>query len=85
MRFSDYKIEVNLSGKEEQRVKCPECTPWRKKKYLKDLAVNIVKETWFCHHCGWSGSLNVKQRIDAVKIPKRIYKKPDPIQGALSC
>jgi len=26
----------------------------------KDLAVNADKGTWFCHRCGWAGSLKVK-------------------------
>lgn len=83
MKFSDYNIEVNTYGREEQRVTCPVCTPWRKKKNLKDLAVNIKNQSWICHHCGWKGSLNDQKKVNKImmNIPKKIYKKPEKIES----
>jgi twinkle protein len=81
MNYTDHGIfGVNETGREEQRVICPECTPQRKKKNLKDLSVNIAKGTWLCHHCGWSGGLK-KEGFKPMQQQKRAYKKPDPIQS----
>jgi twinkle protein len=79
LTFSDYNIIADLSRNGWQKVKCPECTPHRKKKNLKDLGVNVEKGIWFCHHCGWKGSLNTKKRVDRImqNIPKKTYKKPE--------
>lgn len=79
MNFSDYRIQADLSKQGWQKVKCPECTPHRKKQSLKDLGVNVKEGIWHCHHCGWKGSLNTKKRIDKAMtyIPKKVYKKPE--------
>jgi twinkle protein len=39
---------------------CPQCSPQRKntaKRRIKCLSVNLHKEIWLCHHCGWAGTL----------------------------
>ncbi len=59
MDFQDYGIHIQGSGK-EIRVICPQCSPTRKKKTEKCLAVNTIEGVFFCHHCGWSGGLNRK-------------------------
>ena len=76
MNFIDYGIIINRNGQAQQKVKCPECTPGRKKKHLQDLSVNTKEGIWNCHHCGWSGSLLIKEI--KTMAPKRIYKKPEP-------
>jgi len=82
MKFSDYGIILNESGRDQQRLSCPECTPHRKKQNLKDLAVSVSDGIWYCHHCGWKGSLNVKRISEvAMHIPKKIYKKPEKIKN----
>ncbi len=80
MNFSDYGIIADLSRLGWQKVKCPECTPHRKKQNLNDLGVNVGIGVWHCHHCGWKGSLNAKKRINRIMsyIPKKSYKKPEP-------
>ena len=82
MTFSDYGIIINHNGGKQQKVTCPDCTPHRKKKKTKDLAVNTETGIWFCHHCGWKGSLNIKKRIEEIRmdIPKKVYKKPKKIK-----
>jgi len=69
--FQDYGIEVTGTG--ETRAVCPQCSPHRKPGHQKekDLAVNIEKGTWFCHHCGWSGGLN----DSPVKAPRKVHKE----------
>ena len=57
--FQDLGIVISSSGI-EVRTTCPQCSQNRKKKTDKCLAVNTVEECFFCHHCGWSGSLKEK-------------------------
>lgn len=82
--FLDYGIYINQSQGGEQKTKCPQCTPNRKKQHLKDLAVNISKGVWKCHHCGWSGSLpkispdHLKQYQAATQ---KVYSTPAPIEN----
>lgn len=73
MEYSDYGI--NLRGRQglNVRVPCPTCSPSRKKKNYPCLNVNTAEGVWFCHHCGWTGSLGrSKQRT----FVKREYIKP---------
>lgn len=75
--FSDYGIEVSGSGPEVYTT-CPQCSPTRKKKRAKCLSVNLEKECWICHHCGWAGGLATgadKWRGDA-SWNKPTYVKP---------
>ena len=77
MSFIEHGILVDTGGPDEQRVICPECTPTRRKQNLKDLAVSISKETWFCHHCGWKGGLKNNNQVYVKKdMPAKIFKKP---------
>lgn len=65
--FADFGIDIAPG---EARTFCPQCTPTRRKKYIKDLAVDQDKGVWFCHHCGWSGGLGgtPEEREHAEKI-----------------
>lgn len=56
--FKDFGIDVQTgpsSGTKEAL--CPACSPRRKKKHVKCLTVYFDSESWYCHHCGWYGSL----------------------------
>lgn len=75
--FHDFGIAINSSGV-EVRTTCPQCSPTRKKKTDKCLAVNTVDECWFCHHCGWSGSLKEKT-YKTFDDPKR--ELPEKVVG----
>lgn len=62
-KFADFNIHAE--GESGQvRTTCPNCTSSRspKNQNEKDLSVNIDEGIWLCHHCGWSGSLNGKER-----------------------
>ncbi len=61
MNYQDHGIDIPYGSSGEIRTLCPECSPSRKKSKEKCLAVNLDKETWFCHHCGHTGGLNSKQ------------------------
>jgi twinkle protein len=55
--FRDYGIKVSEDHKGQAHTTCPECSHTRKKSHEPCLSVNTSEGTWFCHHCGWSGSL----------------------------
>lgn len=56
--YDDYGIELaNKFGAGESYTTCPKCSKERRKKHVKCLSVNLDKQVWCCHHCGWSGSL----------------------------
>ena len=74
MNFINHGIEIDSSNGNQQKVRCPECTPGRKKQHLKDLSVNIKKGVWNCKHCGWAGSLKIRE----IRPMTKIYKKPEP-------
>jgi twinkle protein len=73
--FADHGIILPGGSTGEIDVSCPECTPERKKKYLKDLSVNVEAGLWSCHHCGWSGSLDNTEDWRAVKYNASRSKK----------
>lgn len=74
MSFEEVGIYLrNTSGQE--KTKCPECSPNRRKKADPCLSVNIDEGIWKCHHCGWKGSL--KKKNDTY-IPPPPIVKPEP-------
>ena len=73
--YIDHGIVVDeRSGNTHARVSCPKCTPERKNKGKRDLAVDLEKAVWLCHHCGWKGGLKNSLRIDS----KPKYRRPEP-------
>jgi len=56
---------------------CPKCSHTRKKKSEKCLSVNSDKGLYNCHHCGWSGNVNLSQKKEYVKpfVQKSELKK----------
>ncbi len=77
MEFSDLGIKTDLT-KEQSYTTCPECSHDRKKKNEPCLTVhNETGNRWFkCHHCGYSGNLEIMGRYDKVRknamMPKNI-------------
>lgn len=45
-------------------VNCPKCLHNRKNKGLNTLYVNTKEKSWFCKHCGWSGSLVLGEKVN---------------------
>lgn len=81
-RFEDFRIDIIGTGPQVYTT-CPECAPTRKKKNAKCLSVNLEKEIWHCHHCGWSGSLKFgddKNSRPFAWKPKT-YRKPEFIKS----
>lgn len=91
--YSDYGIAIPF-GKRGGKVKtfCPECHDRRHDRRDKSLSVDLDKQVWNCHYCGWSGSLNThdndpeaKRRwmeqqswYKPMRRQKIEYKKPKP-------
>ena len=75
--FQDHGISINENGPEEQCYNCPKCSHQRKKKNVKCLSVNIKKECWICHHCGWKGSLEKGGNYSDPHWVKPVYRKPN--------
>lgn len=70
MKYEDYGISLpNNKNAGEVQTTCPQCSETRKKKKDKCLSVQLDKQTWFCHHCGWKGYLKPDKDI--------VYKLPE--------
>lgn len=73
--YGDYGITgIDISGSDQQRTTCPQCSHERKKSNEKCLSVDVNNGRWMCHHCGWYGTLN-KGKVEIptykeIKMPK---------------
>ena len=77
--WEDFHIEIPQTGGSERFTTCPQCSGTRKKKNAKCLSVNVDKEIWNCHHCGWKGTLKSgeanRPKTDRWKAP--VYQRPE--------
>lgn len=72
MSYAEHNINIpNGKYKGEVQTICPQCSHTRKKKTDKCLSVNLDKQVWHCHHCGWDGGLKPEP------IEKKVYVKPE--------
>lgn len=55
-------IDLKSKSSGQLKTKCPKCSEQRKHKSDTCLSVNIDTQTWFCHNCGWKGTLNVAEK-----------------------
>lgn len=75
MNFQDFGITIHGQG--EIRTTCPRCSPTRKKKSEKCLAVNTDEKVWLCHHCGFTGSLRSDYKVFTPPkpgLPEKVVK-----------
>lgn len=74
--YADFDITIPY-GKRSGKVKtfCPRCHGQRKDKRDKSLSVDLDKEVWNCHYCGWGGSLNVSEFDDSPEAKQRWMEK----------
>ena len=84
-RFEDFGIEVLGIGPEVS-THCPQCSRTRKKQNVKCLQANTDKGVWFCHHCGWSGSLQFGDERNSRPFAwkPKTYRKPEFIRTKAS-
>lgn len=74
-KFSEIGINIGTKNGEFQ-ITCPKCSHKRKKKSQKCLSVNVDKGLYYCHHCKWSGNVNL--------LAKKEYVKPVIAKSKLS-
>lgn len=81
--FSDYGIEVPTGRSGEVYTTCPQCSPTRKNSKAKCLSVNVDKEVWNCHHCGWRGGLKtgVEGKSNPYAWVQKTYRRPEYVTG----
>lgn len=77
--WADYGIDLHGATGGETDTTCPQCSPTRKNKRARCLSVHVEKQTWLCHHCGWSGGLGQQERRLDVAWNKPKYRKPETV------
>ena len=71
--FADHGITVN-GDSGHTRTTCPQCSPTRRKSSDPCLSVDIDNGCFYCHHCGWGGSLNNEKNDSEIK---QHFEKPE--------
>jgi twinkle protein len=76
--WADVGIDAPL-GHGEVDVLCPKCSHLRKRQNQrkKPLGLNLDEQTWFCHNCGWKGSLRQTEDWRTRKAMPKVYAKPE--------
>ena len=59
-------IDLKKKSGGQLKTKCPKCSAERKHKSDTCLSVNIDTRTWFCHNCGFKGTLNIAEKKEYV-------------------
>jgi hypothetical protein len=77
--WSDVGISIPHGATGELRTLCPQCSPDRPRP-SKSLSVNLSQGIWFCHYCGWKGSLRRSGTIPSLPRPGPRHRSPDDIQ-----
>ncbi len=72
--FADLAIDLSGRAGVEVQTTCPQCSPHRKKPKVPCLSVNTEKSVWWCHHCGWTGSL--KSGTDQLSQRPKLVIRP---------
>jgi twinkle protein len=68
LQFEDLGIKTR-PGRQRYVTQCPECSSKRKKQNVACLTVNDEPgNRWYkCHHCGWSGNLDIQDKYEKVR------------------
>lgn len=84
--YKDFGINIP-DGKARGKLKthCPQCRDRRKDKRDKSLSVDLDKEVWNCHYCGWSGTLHESEYDDSPEgkrkwMEQQPWYKPTPMK-----
>lgn len=77
--WADVGIDLHGATGGETDTTCPQCSSQRKNKRARCLSVHVDKQTWLCHHCGWSGGLGLAERRLDVAWNKPKYRKPETV------
>ena len=75
--WQDFNIDIPDGASGHARTLCPQCSDSRQKSKEKCLSVDMGEGVFFCHHCGFKGSLNNKKDSEIIKyfkLPKQEIK-----------
>ena len=80
--WSDLDIPIPSGATGEVRTTCPQCSAGRRDRNGKSLSVNLREGIWFCHYCGWKGSLTRPGTSPSSPRPRPgpRQRSPDDIQ-----
>lgn len=74
--FVDFGIAIPYGVTGEVRIPCPQCSAARGRERDTCLSIHVERGIWYCHYCGWRGSLS--SRPQALKLaPPRPPVLPD--------
>jgi hypothetical protein len=77
--WSDINITIPPGATGELRTTCPQCAPNRRNPG-NSLSVNVREGIWYCHYCGWKGSLKRPGSMPRLPPPGPRQRSPDDIQ-----
>jgi len=69
-KFADLGIKLHKQTGQDNTL-CPKCSHKRRKKKDPCLSVDIDNGLYNCHHCGWSGNVKFKQKVEYT-VPTKI-------------
>lgn len=70
-----YDLELEKIGiTPARRTTCPKCSQDRKKQNDKCLAVSVDEGIWYCHHCGYTGTVRTNE--NGIIARQTGYTKP---------
>lgn len=84
--YKDFGINIpNGKARGKLKTHCPQCRDRRKDKRDKSLSVDLDKEVWNCHYCGWSGTLHESEYDDSPEgkrkwMEQQPWYKPTPMK-----
>lgn len=77
--WSDLDISIPPDATGELRTTCPQCAPNRRNPG-NSLSVHCERGIWYCHYCGWKGSLTRPGSTPSLSPPAPCQRSPDDIQ-----
>jgi hypothetical protein len=66
--WADLGISLPYGATGEVRLPCPQCSEVRGKSRDTCLSVSTARGLWYCHYCGWRGSLS--SRLQTTPLPQ---------------
>ena len=85
MTWAEIGISVPLDrdGGEVQTT-CPKCSDSRRKKAARCMSVNLDKGAWYCHHCGYRGSLERGELGPSTPPKRQTIHRPSDLPADVS-
>jgi putative DNA primase/helicase len=75
--WADVGIAVPYGVTGEARIPCPQCSAARGRERDACLSVSTAKGVWYCHYCGWRGSLSSRSQAPTLAPRPRPPAQPD--------